>query len=64
MLRVRLTGSGALVDRLQAHLGHQSSDAMAAHDNALPAQMGRDLTTAKERVLGEHAVDFLRIADF
>ena len=43
VLRMPLAGSGALVDCLQPHLRHQSAHAMAAHDGAFPAQIGRDL---------------------
>ena len=43
MLRMRLAGSGPFVDRLQAHLCHQSPDAMTPDNNPFPAQIGRDL---------------------
>jgi len=43
MLWVWLAGSGAFIDCLQAHLCHQTSHAVASHDDALPAQICREL---------------------
>jgi hypothetical protein len=54
VLRMRLAGPRTLVDRLQPHLGHQPAHPMTACDDIVPAQIGRDLTAAEERVFGEH----------
>lgn len=43
MLGVRLAGSRTLVDRFQAHLRHEATDAMATNNDPFPAQIGRDL---------------------
>ncbi len=59
VLWMRLIGSGAFVDRLQAHLHHQPAHAVAAHDCAFTAQKGCDLAAAEERVFREHSVDRL-----
>ncbi len=54
---MRLAGTGAFVVCLPPHPRHQPSDTMTAYDNAFPAQIGRNLAAAEERILGENPVD-------
>ncbi len=57
MLGMRLAGSGALVDRLQAHFGHQSANAVTPKEYPFAAQIGGDLARPEERVFGEHPIN-------
>ena len=57
MLRMRFTGLRALVDRRQAHLQHQTTDAMAPNAPTVATQMPRHLSRAVPWRLQELFVD-------
>ena len=57
VLRMRLAGPRALVNRLKTHPGHQLPDAMTPDNRTLSPQVSRDLTAAGEWIFGEHRVD-------
>src|SRR4029079_12327755 len=57
VLRMRLTGLGPLIDRRQAHPGHQPTDAMAPDATAVAPQMPRHLPRAVPGRLQELLVD-------
>ena len=46
-LRMRLASPRELVNRLKAHFGHQSPDAMTPDNRSFPAQVGSDLAAAE-----------------
>ena len=57
MLRMRFAGLWALVDRRQAHLEHQTTDAMAPNAPAVAAQMPCHLSRPVPGRLQELLVD-------
>ena len=57
MLRMRLAGLRTLVDRRQAHLEHQTTDAMAPNEPANAPQLPYHLSRAVPRRLKELFVD-------
>ncbi len=57
ILWVLFAGVGTLVDRLQPHHFHQSSNTMATRMIPFSRQIGRNLAATKKRVLGEDLVD-------
>ena len=57
MLRMRFARLRALVDRRQAHLEHQTTNAMAPNAPTVAAQMPRHLPRAVPRRLEELLVD-------
>lgn len=46
VIRVGITGSRRLIDRLQAHQSHQASNAMTTDTNALAPQLAHHLAGA------------------
>ena len=55
--RMRLADLGMLINRRQAHLGRQPTDAVATNAQAVAPQMSRHLTRAVPRRLQELLVD-------
>ena len=55
--RMRLADLGMLINRRQAHLGHQPTDAVATNAQAVAPHMSRHLTRAVPRRLQELLVD-------
>jgi hypothetical protein len=57
VFRVRIAGSGLLVDRLQAHQPHQASNPVTPDANTFSSQLTNHLARAVKRILQKQLVD-------
>ena len=55
--RVRIGGSGRLINRFQAHQPHEPANPVTAHYSAFAPQLPRHLPGAVEGILHEQLVD-------